>query len=117
MKLIILSAILFEGCIVNCDLINYFKTSSGQIVQHDWLETGAMTLYSDKFTSVTSVGKTFKSPHIFTSVPDNGNDQLNSGYQSCIRIKDVVHDSTTVGPVSFKARVTQPNDSWCNYTW
>ena len=79
------------------------------------LEIGFVTVKSDGFVSVHT--KTpFVAPRVIMGMPRNGVAQIAGGYQSCFRVKDITLDSISKF-VSFDVRFTQPNDSWCNYTW
>eukprot|EP01042_Synura_sphagnicola_P001859 gene1859-2186_t len=82
-----------------------------------WLEIGAITVRSDTFVQVTGKVTTFKKRQVFIGLPDHGNAALYSGYSSCFRLDEITNTTLNPGPISFQVRVTQPNDSWCNYTW
>jgi len=59
--------------------------------------------------------RNFLKPHVFLSIPDDGNSDIDSGYQVSTRLNNI--QLTPDGQVMFQARLQQPNDSWCNYTW
>lgn len=80
-----------------------------------WIETGEITVYDDRFVMVQSVMRNFSKPHVFLSIPDDGGSAIGSGYQVSTRLKNI--QLTPYGQVLFSARLQQPNDSWCNYTW
>jgi len=90
---------------------------NGNLIFTTWLEIGAVTVHSDIFVKVTGQVTTFKKPQVFISLPDHGKAVLYSGYSSCFRLNEITNTTLNPGPVSFQVRVTQPNDSWCNYTW
>jgi len=48
-------------------------------------------------------------------IPQDGNQNIYSGFQACSRIKGVTNKTNTA--VSFSVKLIQPNDTWCNYTW
>jgi len=50
-------------------------------------------------------------------VVTDGDEYLYSGYPACTRLKDITNTTIHPGAVSFYVRLTQPNDTWCNYTW
>eukprot|EP01042_Synura_sphagnicola_P004244 gene4244-5367_t len=96
-----------------------FLTSGGDgsLIFSKWLEIGKVTVGSDAFVKASGKIPTFINPQVFISLPDQGNAALNSGYSSCFRLNEITNTSLHPGAVSFQVRVTQPNDSWCNYTW
>ena len=89
----------------------------GSLIFSNWLEIGKVTVGSDAFVKASGKISTFTNPQVFVSLPNHGNAQLYSGYSSCFRLNEITNTSLHPGPVSFQVRVTQPNDSWCNYTW
>ena len=90
---------------------------NGNLIFATWLEIGKVTVKSTGFVTATGKIPTFKKPQIFISLPDHGNAALYSGYSSCYRLDKITNTTQNPGRVSFDVRVTQPNDSWCNYTW
>mmetsp|Transcript_9934 Transcript_9934/g.10038 ORF Transcript_9934/g.10038 Transcript_9934/m.10038 type:complete len:510 (-) Transcript_9934:188-1717(-) len=48
-------------------------------------------------------------------IPTIGYEKTAEGSQSCTRLKNVKKGND--GILGFDVRLTQPNDSWCNYTW
>jgi len=90
---------------------------AGNPVNYQWLETGQTILHTDKYVVTQSRSAAFKEPQVYISMMTNGGDYLYSGYDSCARIRDVTNTTTNPGRISFYAKIVQPNDSWCNYTW
>jgi len=87
-----------------------------QHVPNPWLELGYVTVAHEFWTKTTnSISTTFNNPRFFMSLPVNGDQVYDSGYQSCTRIKDIA--KTSGNRYSFKVKLVQPNDTWCNYTW
>ena len=94
----------------------------------DWMEVGFVpAVHSDKFVPVTSTGRRFVDPVVLMSSIDSGNKNPYSGFMACTRLKDITLHTDPKDPgadplkspgyVTFAVRITQPNDSWCNYTW
>jgi len=101
-------------------LIILFSTSSFVTVRalynpRPWLEFGYVTVAFEYWTkTANSISTTFKNPRFFMSLPITGNEEYSSGYQVCTRIKDIKQSRDRW---SFKVKLVQPNDTWCNYTW
>lgn len=89
----------------------------GPISFTSWFETGFISITSAHFSKYSSLINTFRNPHIFIGLPIDGDDKIDSGYQACFRLNDITNTTLNPGPLSFSVKMTQPNDTWCNYSW
>mmetsp|Transcript_3084 Transcript_3084/g.4739 ORF Transcript_3084/g.4739 Transcript_3084/m.4739 type:complete len:952 (-) Transcript_3084:169-3024(-) len=91
---------------VTVDMIN------GTEVVDPWLETGFVSISDRYWTSVETLGTTFKPDSvIFVSLPDVGGRHYTTGTPTSIRITNKVYNN---GVYTFDMKLFHPNDSYCS---
>jgi hypothetical protein len=78
-------------------------------VTTNWIEGGYSNMDDQSWTRVTTILTTFVNASVFVSLPDIGS----SGFPAIARVRNVVKS----GQVSFYARISQANDSYCSKQW
>ena len=75
-----------------------------------YIEVGFVSVSTEAWTPVSTVGLKFKHPFVIMGMPRDGTGAINGGYQSCFRLKDVKFDAQH--HYTLNVIVKQPNDTW-----